>query len=277
MATRQTGPAAARSRSPDAGRRWEPLAWVAVGCLVFFLVPWVGVDLLQLEPDLYYLAYFTVAVAFLAAFARTHRTALRGWWTTNLLASLLVGTAVGLLLVGQVLGQSGTAHPGGGRFLFEVVWRGLVYGSVDACVLYVFPAAVAWVLTGGDRRDRRGKLRYAGLAVGLSLLVTVAYHLGYPEYRGELLRYPAIGAVAANIPATLTGNPAGALLAHPAMHLTAVAHLYAGSTEHLLPPRVGAGYAARGSADWGVGLGIAWLALAAAGAVLLWWRERRSG
>ena len=275
MATRQSGPAVTSGRRVDVRRPWEPLAWVAAGCVVFFVVPWVGVDLLELEPDLYYLAYFTVAVAFLAGFVRTHRAALATWWTTNLVPSLLVGAAVGLLLVGRVLGESATRHPGGGRFAFEIVWRGLVYGSVDACVLYVFPAAVAWVLMGGDRGGRRRKLQYAGLAVGLSLLVTAAYHLGYPEYRGELLRYPAIGAVAANIPTTVTGNALGALLAHPAMHLAAVVHLYEGSGEHLLPPRVGADYAARGSAGWAVGLGLAWLALASAGALLLWWRGRR--
>jgi hypothetical protein len=249
---------------------------VVGGALLFFLVPWVGVDLLELEPDLYYLGYFTVAVVFLTAFVRTHRSPLRGWWTTNLVPSMLVGAVVGLLLVAQALGESGTGHPGGGRFVFEVLWRGLVYGSVDACVLYAFPAAVAWILVDGDRRGRRRKLQYAGLALGLSLLVTVAYHLGYPEYRGELLRYPSIGAVAANIPAMVTGNPAGALLAHPAMHVTAVVHLYGGSTTHLLPPGVATGYAARGSADWGVGLGVAWLVLAAVSAGLVWWRRRRA-
>ena len=276
MATGQRGAAVANGRGPGVRPRRAPLAWVAAGSLLFFLVSWIGVDLLELEPDLYYLGYFTVAVLFLAAFVRAHRSRLRGWWTTNLLASLLVGAVVGLLLVGRVLGESGTRHPGGGRFVFEILWRGLVYGSVDACVLYAFPAAVAWVIVDGDRRGRRRKLRYAGLAVGLSLLVTAAYHLGYPEYRGDLLRYPAIGAVAANIPTTLTGNAAGALVAHPAMHLAAVAHLYGGSSEHLLPPRVVAGYAARGSADWGVGLGVAWMVLAAVVAGLVWWRRRRA-
>jgi len=50
------------------------------------------------------------------------------------------------------------------RFGFEIVWRGLVYGGVDALTLFVFPAAVAYRLVRRDpwrsrlRTGRRGWL-----------------------------------------------------------------------------------------------------------------------
>ena len=52
----------------------------------------------------------------------------------------------------MVFSQAGTDHPDGWRFGFEILWRGLVYGSVDALTLFVFPAAVAYLLMQALRR-----------------------------------------------------------------------------------------------------------------------------
>ena len=49
--------------TPGAAARANPWLWLAGGALLFFLVPLVGTDLLGLQPDLYYLIYFTIAVA----------------------------------------------------------------------------------------------------------------------------------------------------------------------------------------------------------------------
>ena len=71
------------------------MLWLGAGALLFFLVPWIGTDRLGLQPDLYYLIYFTVAVVFFATFVATHATELRPLWTEHLWQSLLIGALVG--------------------------------------------------------------------------------------------------------------------------------------------------------------------------------------
>lgn len=139
---------------------------------------------------------------------------------------------------------------------------------MDALTLYVFPAAVAYLLLRGNRQGLRRKAAFAGLALVLSLLVTTTYHLGYSEYRGDAVKYPEIGALVANVPTALTGNPLGAVLTHSTMHVSAVVHQNEGGAQHMLPPRATDDYANHGSSDLAAGLAAGWL-LAAAGALTM--------
>ena len=127
----------------------------------------------------------------------------------------------------------------------------------------------------GNREGARRKVGYAALALALSMLVTAAYHLGYPEYRDRDLRSPEIGAVMANLPAMLTGNPLGAVVAHDAAHVTAVVHANEGGPTQMLPPKVTSDYASRGNSDVATALAVLWM-VAAAGAVTLLVRRRRT-
>jgi hypothetical protein len=269
----QTTPAPMAGPSPIA-TGGLPLLWMGAAAILFFLVPFVGTDWLQLQPDLYYLGYFTVAVSFFVAFLATHRSALRPLWTANLWQSLLVGALVGAVLAVGIFNQAATPHPDGWRYGFQIIWRGVVYGSVDALTLYVFPAAVAYLLMHGNRKGLRRKAGFAGLALVLSLVVTTTYHLGYSEYRGDTVKYPEIGAVMANVPTALTGNPLGAVIAHGAMHVSAVVHQNQGGAQHMLPPKVTADYGNHGSSDLAAGLAAAWLLVTAAALTLLVRRQR---
>jgi hypothetical protein len=174
-----------------------------------------------------------------------------------------------------IFAQAATPHPDGWRFRFQILWRGLIYGSVDALTLYVLPAAVAYLLMRGNRHGLKRKAGFAGLALVLSLLVTTTYHLGYSEYRDETLRYPEIGALDANIPTALTGNPLGAVVTHSTMHVAAVVHQNEGGAAHMLPPTVTADYPSHGSSDVAAGLAAGWL-LVTAGALALVVRRRRT-
>lgn len=161
--------------------RTNPWLWLAGGTLIFFLVPLVGTEVLGLQPDTYYLIYFTVAVLWFAVFVRAYAAELRDLWRPGLGPSLAVGAAVGTGLVAMVLSQPGTGHPDGWRFAFEIIWRGLVYGSVDALTLFVFPAAVAHLLMHGRRTGAERRAGFAGLAVLLSLLVSTSYTSATPS------------------------------------------------------------------------------------------------
>lgn len=275
MTTDFHAPTSTQQVEAGARRRTGPMVWLASGALLFFLVPWVGTDLLGLQPDLYYLVYFTVAVGFFVVFVARHTAELRPLWSEHLWQSLVLGALVGVVLAVGIFAGAATPHDGGWRYGFELAWRGVVYGSVDALTLFVFPAAVAYLVMRGNREGLRRKAAFAGLALVLSLLVTTTYHLGYAEYRGELLRYPEIGAVAANVPTALTGNPLGAVVTHVTMHVSSVAHQNEGGPAHMIPPRVTADYPNHGSSDLAAGLAAGWLVVTAAALTVLVRRERR--
>jgi hypothetical protein len=242
---------------------------------LFFAVPFIGTDRLGLQPDLYYLCYFTIAVVWFAAFLATYRTQLRDLWRLNLTWSLAVGAVAGIGVAIIVFSSAGTDHPDGWRWWFEIAWRGAVYGGVDTLTLFVFPAAVAYLLMHGDRSGAKRRIGYGGLVLALSLLMSTSYHLGYPEYRDADLRSPLIGTVLADSPAVLTGNPLGALVTHGTAHVSAVVHQEEGGPTQMLPPKITADYPSHGDRDLAAGLAAVWL-LGAAGALTVLVRRQRT-
>jgi NADH:ubiquinone oxidoreductase subunit 6 (subunit J) len=263
------------SETPTAGtHRPRVLAWYAAAAVLFFLIPFVGTEWLGLQPDLYYLGYFTVALTFFVAFVSRNAALLKDLWTLHWWQSILVGAVAGAALAIGIFQQASTPHAEGWRFGFEIAWRGIVYGTVDALTLYIFPAAVAYLLLRGDRRTAARKVGFAGLALVLSMFVTATYHLGYTEFRDQTLRYPEIGAVVANIPTALTGNPVGAVVAHTTMHVASVVQQRDGGNQHMLPPRATGEYPNHGSSDLAAGLAVGWMAAAAAALTLLMRRQR---
>jgi hypothetical protein len=245
-------------------------AWFAAGAVLAFLVPLIGADLLELHHDLYLLVYFTVVGTFLASFAAHRQIDWRGWLGTKLWWSVGTGAVVAFTIVRQVLSDPSMDHPSGAFFWFETAWRGVCYGVMDALLLFVFPATVAYLLLRDGRR-----LRFAALTLLLSFGITATYHLGYPQFRNGDLAQPEIGALVANVPTMLTGNPIGSLVVHGSYHVAANVHTY--RSDIYLPPDLD-GYAERGGGT--AGLAIAALWVTAAGSVLYLERPRlfpRSG
>jgi hypothetical protein len=240
-----------------------------------FAIPFVGTDLLGLQPDLFYLVYFTIALVGFAAFLGSYGEQLRDLWRVGWVWSLVVGAIAGAAVALVVFGSPGTGHPEGWRWWFEIGWRGIVYGGVDTLTLFVFPAAVAYLVMHGDRTGARRRLGFAGLALTLSLVVSTCYHLGYAEYRDADVRSPLIGTVLASSATMLTGNPLGAFLTHGTAHVSAVVHQEQGGPTQMLPPKVDGGYPSRGDGDVAAGLALGWM-LVTAGAVTLALRHRRT-
>ena len=253
----------------------SPWLWVAGGALLFFAAAFLGTDRFGLQPDLYYLVYFTVALVWFAAFLATYRTQLRDLWRLNLTWSLVVGALAGVGVAAVVFSSASTDHPDGWRWWFEIAWRGVVYGGVDALTLFVFPAAVAFLLMHGDRSGAQRKIGYGGLVLALSLLVSASYHLGYAEYRDSDLRSPLVGTVMADSAAVLTGNPVGAFVTHGTAHVSAVVHQEEGGPTQMLPPKATADYPSHGDSDLAAGLAGLWM-LGTAGALTALVRRQRT-
>ncbi len=73
--------------------------------------------------------------------------------------SLTLGLVAGAFVVAKVLSEAATPGPEGARYFFEVAWRGVLYGTVDAILLTVFPALVALALMGEESKVWCGNLR----------------------------------------------------------------------------------------------------------------------
>ncbi len=203
------------------------LVWFALVCGVAFLVPYLGVSVLDLQHDVFYLVYSVVAIGLIGSYARIEDVDLAGLFRGRWRWSLGIGAFLAVFLVFNVFNTEGaTARPRGAYFVFELLWRGVGYGLIDTLLLTVFPCLVAYRLLHGRVAGLKGKLRFTALTLPLVIVVTATYHLGYPQYRQDGLSRPETGNVLISIPAFATANPAGSFVAHVSQHVAAVTHCY---------------------------------------------------
>lgn len=211
------------------------LVWFAVVCLVAFLVPYVGVSVLDLQHDLFYLVYFAVTITVLAAYVRVEHVEVTKIFRNRWRWSLGLGVLLAGLLVFNVLNtEDATGRPHGAYFVFELLWRGVGYGTIDALLLTAFPCLIAYRMLRGRITGIVGRLRYVALALPLVALITATYHLGYPQYREDGLARPETGNLLISIPTFATANPVGSVIAHVSQHVAAVTHSY--ESRIFLPP-----------------------------------------
>jgi len=208
--------------------------WFALGAAIGFLVPYVGVSVLDLQHDLFYLLYFATTAVLIVTYVRTEHLDVRAIVSHAWPWSVGLGIVVGALELRNVLGTDATDRPDGAYFAFELLWRGITYGAVDALLLSAFPGLIAYSILRGRVGGWKGKLRFTALALPLVLLITATYHLGYPQYREDGVAKPELGNTIISVPMFATANPVGSLIAHATMHTTAVAHSY--ETDVFLPP-----------------------------------------
>ena len=110
-----------------------------------------------------------------------------------------------------------------------------MYGVLDALLLSVVPVLSVYRSRPPEVLHRgAARVRWGGLALLASLVVTGAYHLGFAEFRGPTLVQPLIGNAIVTAGYLLTGSPLAALLAHVVMHIAAVLHGMEGTVQ--LPP-----------------------------------------
>jgi len=127
--------------------RLQQGAWFAGVSVIVFLVPLVFSSWLQLHHDVYYLVYFAIVAAVLAMYVQASDISLTDLVARRWKLSLALGIASGAFVTLSVLGRiESTPHPSGAYFAFEILWRGIVYGVVDALLLSAFPGLIAWEL-----------------------------------------------------------------------------------------------------------------------------------
>ena len=210
------------------------LGWIPAGAGVGFGASWLFADLLGLPTDLYYLLYFSAVLGFVAFYAKRTGLDLRTWTSRRWGRALALGLVGAVVLVQGVLSHPGTARTGGLALWWDVLWRGIAYGSVDGLLLFAFPWIVAWRALGAEQGAWMRKTAAAGLACAAVLFVTTAYHLGYADFRSEKILQPNIGAAIGAVPTVLSAHPVASPVSHVALHVAAVLHVP--DTDLYLPP-----------------------------------------
>lgn len=221
-------------RTTGGGVHW---LWLAGGLALSFAVPFVFADLLAIHRDVYYAIYAASVLTFLALWSfltrqDVTRMLARQWpWAVGL---GVVFAGVTALIVFQ---DPSTSHPDGWAFTGAVLWRGIVYGVIDGLLLSSFPILATFAAFGARplrERTKRAVVGIGALALAISIAFTVAYHVGYSDFRGSKMRKPVAGDLIWSVPTLATLNPVGAPIAHVGLHVAAVTHSY--ETETFLPP-----------------------------------------
>jgi hypothetical protein len=223
---------------PHPGARSESwatqLRWFAAAASVSFAVPFIGSSVLGLQHDVYLAIYFVVVLAGFALYAFATGlevgASVRRQWKLG----VVLGVVVGFLLVRNVLSADATPRPHGVYYVFELIWRGGIYGAVDALLLTVLPCLVAYRALGGRLATWSRRIAYFAASLALVMTITAIYHLGFAQYRHDGVRAPETGNTLISIPMLLSTNPIGSIADHMAMHISAVAHTY--ETDVRLPP-----------------------------------------
>lgn len=202
---------------------WHELAWVVLAAVVGFAASFILVGVLELSRSWFILAYAAMTVPLFIGYVRWSGIDLGVLMRRRLLLGVAGGLVVGAFLVFSVLRQDEGARASGLDFAFQLAWWGVVYGLIDALLLSVLPVLAAWrALKGrGWTATRRGKIASGVAAVAASMLVTAAYHAGFPEFRDADIVNPLIGDVM-SVGYVLTSNPLTAMISHVAMHIAAV-------------------------------------------------------
>lgn len=202
------------------------IGWIAAAALLGFLVSAVFAGVLRLPRNIYLIPYVVIAGLFIYAYVRWSGLAVadlvRHHWVWGLVGGLLLSA----FTVNNILSQPVSPRSEEFPLAFDLLWSGVVYGLIDALLLSILPVLATWQAFSllNWTASWPGKILVGVLAVAASLLVTAAYHLGYPEYRGGGLFGPAIGNTAMTLGYLVTNNPLAAILSHIAMHIAGVLH-----------------------------------------------------
>ncbi len=191
---------------------------------------------LKLGRRRYLVPYVGLVSLFLYGFVALNEIDLVSMLTANWVWGTLVGTLVSVFLVKTVRAQPLSRQSSGMDLFVDISWAGLVYGLVDALFLNVIPVVAVWLgaSSSGWAVTPVGKIGVGAAGLFASLLVTLTYHLGYPEFRNRKVGMVLAGNSVITLAFLLSGSPLGSILSHTVMHIAAV--LQGAETTIQLPP-----------------------------------------
>jgi hypothetical protein len=202
----------------------EALAAFAIITVAAFLVTWILTDRLRIPRAPYIPMLLAVALGLGAGYLAWSGASARELTSSGVglgLAAGLIAAAIALPLVRQL-----PAHPhaSGTRLVGLMLWEGLVYGIAEAILLSTLPVLAVWqaLVDLGWTDGGWAKVGSGALAILGALLVILAHHLGYAEFRTGAGRPGLFGALAIcgvqAIAFLVTGSVLAPIVAHIILH-----------------------------------------------------------
>lgn len=221
---------------------WSMALWVIAASVLGFGISAVFAGWMKLSRRRFLIPYVSIAGIFIYGFTVLNKIDAAAIFAHNWIWGILAGAFLSLYLVKTVRAQPATRQSAGAGFAFDLAWAGLVYGMVDALFLNIMPVVAVWM--GAAQlpwvATLLGKIVVGFIALLASLLVTLTYHLGYPEFRDKRVVMVLLGNSLITLAFLLSGNPLGSLVSHTIMHLAAV--VQGPETTIQLPPHYSARY-----------------------------------
>jgi hypothetical protein len=202
------------------------VGWVVAAGLLGFALSTIFAGVFRLPRNLFLIPYIGISGLFIYAYIRWSGFSIGALIRHNWAWGLMGAVALALFTVRNVLSQPISPRSEGPSLLFDLLWSGVAYGLMDALLLTVLPVLATWQVFSllNWTANWPGKVLVGIIALLASVLVTAAYHLGYPEYRGAGLFGPVIGNSSMTLGYLITNNPLAAVFSHIAMHIAAVLH-----------------------------------------------------
>lgn len=202
------------------------LIWILAASLVTFSLAAVFAGRLRLRRNVYLLFYITFSAAVFIIFIITNDLNIVDNLTHNWYWGLIGAVLASAFVFKNVLSQPSSERNKGMALVSDILWPGFTYGLIDALLLSILPILAIRNAFGGSAWTTgwAGSIALGLIGLIASLFVTVIYHLGYPEFRGKNVIWPAIGNGVLSIAFLITGNPLAAILPHIGMHIMAMIH-----------------------------------------------------
>lgn len=203
---------------------WSMVGWVIGASGVGFTISAVFAGWLRLSRHGFLIPYVFLVTIFLYTFIVRTGIDLAAFLTENLAWGILVGGLVSIFLVKTVRAQTQSRQSTGAALVFDITWTGVVYGLIDALFLNVMPVVAVGLGAShfGWAGTASGRVFIGVIGLFASLLVTLIYHLGYPEFRNKRVGMVLAGNSIITLAFLLSGNPLGSIISHTAMHIAAV-------------------------------------------------------
>ncbi len=212
------------------------LLWTLGAAVLAFGIAAIFAGILHLARPIYLVPYISLVSLFFYLYIRWSGfdliTFLKHNWYWGLLGAVIAGT----FMVRNILEQPASSHSQGIPLAFDLVWLGVIYGAVDGLLLSVFPVITtrAAFTSLGWTAHWYGKFGVALIGLVSSFIIILIYHLGYPEFRSDVVFEIGGGQSILTAFYLLANNPFTAVLAHMAMHIAGVLH--GPATVMQLPP-----------------------------------------
>jgi hypothetical protein len=202
------------------------IIWILAASLLGFGVAAIFAGWLKLQRNIYLLIYIPLVLLLFVSFIISNDINIKELLLHNWYWGLVGAVVAGAFVIKNVFSQPSSKRSTGIALLLDITWPGLAYGLIDALLLSILPIlAVKITLTDPVWTESwYGKVGFGIIGLLASFLVTTAYHLGYPEFRGKKVIWPNIGNGVLSLAYLLTMNPLAAILPHMAMHIAAMIH-----------------------------------------------------